>query len=64
MTGGDDSDKTAGGGNASGQDAIDFHGAAIIDEEGHEIPITEEMIKEACKQLDPAAAEEAENSED
>ena len=30
----------------------DFHGAAIIDDEGNEIPITEEMIKKACDDLD------------
>lgn len=31
---------------------VDFHGAAIIDEDGHEIPITEEMIQQACAELD------------
>ena len=31
---------------------IDFHGAAIIDEKGREIPITEEMIQQACEDLD------------
>jgi hypothetical protein len=30
----------------------DFNGAAIIDGNGVEIPITEEMIKNACDQLD------------
>ena len=35
----------------------DFHGAAIIDEEGHEIPITEDMIKDACEKLDRATAD-------
>lgn len=30
----------------------DFHGAAIIDSEGHEIPITEEMVKQACEDLE------------
>lgn len=30
----------------------DFHGAAFIDDEGHEIPITEEMVQEACHKLD------------
>ena len=44
-------------------DAIDFHGAAIIDEDGHEIPITEDMIKDACKKLDPTAVEEAGENE-
>ncbi len=32
--------------------AIDFHGAAILDENGEEIPITEDMIQEACEKLD------------
>ena len=30
----------------------DFHGAAIIDEQGREIPITESMIQRAIEQLD------------
>jgi len=30
----------------------DFHGAAIIDKDGHEIPITEEMVKDACEDLE------------
>ncbi|MCG8673046.1 MAG: hypothetical protein MI867_26865 [Pseudomonadales bacterium] len=29
----------------------DFHGAAIIDENGCEVPITEEMIQRACNDL-------------
>jgi len=29
----------------------DFHGAAIIDENGIERPITEEMVQEACQKL-------------
>ena len=32
---------------------IDFHGAAIIDENGREIPITENMVKQACEKIDP-----------
>lgn len=31
---------------------IDFHGAAIIDENGNEIAITEEMVLDACQSLD------------
>lgn len=31
---------------------VDFHGAAIIDEKGREIPITEEMIQQACDELE------------
>ena len=30
--------------------APDFHGAALIDEDGNEIPITESMVKEACSE--------------
>lgn len=29
----------------------DFHGAAIIDAHGREIPITEDMIRDACEKL-------------
>ena len=31
-----------------------FHGAALIDEQGREIPITEAMIQEACRRLEQA----------
>lgn len=30
----------------------DFHGAALIDERGREIPITEEMVQRACAALE------------
>ncbi|NOZ53351.1 MAG: hypothetical protein GXP08_09430 [Gammaproteobacteria bacterium] len=30
---------------------IDFHGASIINEVGEEIPITEQMVHQACQQL-------------
>ena len=30
---------------------IDFHGAALIDQNGQEIAITEEMIEDACNEL-------------
>lgn len=30
---------------------IDFHGAAVIDQNGNEIAITEEMVEHACNQL-------------
>lgn len=32
--------------------AKDFHGAALIDEQGREVPITEEMIRRACETLE------------
>lgn len=36
---------------------VDFHGAAIIDAKGREIPITEEMIQKACEELDEAESD-------
>lgn len=30
---------------------IDFHGAAFIDQNGQEVAITDEMIKEACSKF-------------
>jgi len=30
---------------------VDFHGATVINEAGEEIPITEQMIQYACRQL-------------
>lgn len=32
----------------------EFNGAAIIDEQGNEVPITEEMVQSACKRLSNA----------
>ena len=29
----------------------DFHGAAIVDKDGKEVPITENMVQDACKKL-------------
>ena len=34
------------------EQAPDFHGAAIIDEDGNEVPITEDMVKKACDKLE------------
>ena len=31
--------------------AINFHGASIIDESGREIPITEQMLQQAFREL-------------
>lgn len=28
-----------------------FHGAAVIDEKGREVPITEDMVQKACQSL-------------
>jgi hypothetical protein len=30
------------------EQTTNFHGAALIDEEGNEIPITEDMVQSAC----------------
>lgn len=50
---GDEKGKEKEGSGDSGEDQqIDFHGAAILDENGEEIPITEDMIQEACEKLD------------
>lgn len=35
----------------SQQSQSDFNGAAVIDEQGHEVPITEAMIQQACENL-------------
>jgi len=37
--------------NKSSKDLVDFHGAAIIDKNGQETPITEAMVQKACKKL-------------
>jgi len=38
----------------------DFHGAAIIDKNGKELPITDEMVEEACQET-PVAQESSAN---
>lgn len=44
---------------------VDFHGASIIDDNGEEIPITENMVRKACdsfiKQWEQAQENYAEN---
>ncbi|MCV6603721.1 MAG: hypothetical protein OIF34_00335 [Porticoccaceae bacterium] len=40
----------------------DFHGAAIVGEDGQEVPITEEMVKSACEDLDNAPDNTGESS--
>ena len=35
----------------------DFHGAAVIDKNGQEVPITEEMVQKACSKLEDAKKE-------
>ncbi|MGS2722239.1 PA1571 family protein [Porticoccus sp. GXU_MW_L64] len=30
---------------------INFNGAAILDQNGQEVPITEEMVQDACQEL-------------
>lgn len=36
----------------SPQPVVDFHGAAIIDATGREVPITEDMVQSACQSLE------------
>lgn len=38
--------------NANRQQSSDFHGAALIDQHGREVPITEAMVQQACKHLE------------
>ncbi len=33
----------------------DFHGAAVIDKDGKEVPITDEMVDNALKSLDESS---------
>ena len=42
----------------------DFHGAALIDKSGKEIPITEKMVQKACTELDSTRAKASQESED
>lgn len=49
---------------SSGEEQPDFHGAAVIDAEGNEIPITEGMVQEAFEELEELQEEPADDSED
>ena len=31
---------------------VDFHGAAVVDQHGQEVPITEDMVQTACTNLE------------
>jgi hypothetical protein len=37
---------------------IDFHQAAILNENGEEVAITEEMVQKACAELDSSSSSE------
>ncbi len=37
---------------SSKTEKADFHGAAILNEDGTETPITEDMVQDACEKLD------------
>ena len=39
---------------AASEPSPDFHGAAVLDEDGNEIPITEDMVQEAFEELEEA----------
>ncbi len=47
-----DSDIQAHKNQACNTKQADFHGAAILNRDGSETPITEQMVQDACKQLD------------
>lgn len=40
--------------NAAHEREKDFNGAALIDAQGREIPITEDMVQQACEYLEQA----------
>lgn len=42
---------------------IDFHGAAVVDEEGNEIEITESMVRKAIHELEPEAYPDVEDDQ-
>ena len=46
-------------------DKVDFHGAAVVDEDGRETEITESMVRKAIRALEPDidAEVDAENSD-
>ncbi|MFP1682889.1 PA1571 family protein [Alloalcanivorax sp. C16-1] len=39
---------------SQGSSRREFNGAAVVDEQGREIPITDAMILRACKELEQA----------
>lgn len=45
------------------EEEVDFHGAAIVDEKGNEIEITESMVRKAIHELEPEAYPEVEDEE-
>lgn len=51
------------GGAVNGEINPDFHGAAVIDEEGNEIPITEEMVQDAFEELEELEEQTSEDTD-
>lgn len=47
----------------SANEEIDFHGAAIVDEQGNETEITESMVRKAINDLEPETYPEESQSE-
>ena len=39
---------------------VDFHGAAVISKNGKEVPITEEMVRQACEEMGSEESSSAE----
>ncbi|RLA47417.1 MAG: hypothetical protein DRR06_02645 [Gammaproteobacteria bacterium] len=46
---------------SSENETLDFHEAAILNEDGSETPITEDMIQDACKRLNQASPDTKES---
>lgn len=44
-------------------ESVDFHGAAVLDENGNEIEITESMVRKAIHDLEPEAYPEIDENE-
>lgn len=44
------------------KDDMDFHGAAIVSNAGKEMPITEDMVQDACHKLDDDDDKTADNA--
>lgn len=47
----------------SANDKVDFDGGTVIGEDGREIAITEDMVRDAILELDPNAFQDADSQE-
>jgi preprotein translocase subunit SecF len=48
---------------ASRKDEVDFHGGTVIGKDGNEVAITEDMVRQAIRELDPDAFVDAETND-